>query len=121
MTTPVSFSIAKLLKEKGFDVEDRKRYQMYGSQSIPQLERYSEVRWNLYKDYYLAPTIADVIMWLYEKHGIWISVQRDWDIGQCLGFEAIIDDNSGIINTPTFNTPTEAYEAAIKFCLTKLV
>ena len=26
-----------------------------------------------------APTIAEVVMWLYEKHGIWISVEATDD------------------------------------------
>lgn len=69
----------------------------------------------------LAPTIAEVVMWLYEKYGIWISVTKDWDVGKCLGFESIIDTNDGIINTETYNSPTEAYEAAIKYVLENLI
>jgi hypothetical protein len=111
MNTPVSFEIAKLLKEKGFDVKNRTQYQMYGTQNIPQLEPYNDTKWNIYKDYYSAPTIADVAMWLYEKHGIWISVD-------------LIDDSTIFrhsFSNIDFKSPTEAYEAAIDYTLNNLI
>ena len=129
MDVPVNFEIAKLVEEKGF-------------QPKGPIAEYWEVdsRWfliNTWEDEYdtlhhedspddmiflcSAPTIAEVVMWLYEKHGIWIGVQRDWDAGQCLGFEGIIDGNDGIINTKTLNSPTEAYEAGIKHVLENLI
>ena len=59
-----------------------------------------------------APTIAEVIMWLYEKHGIWISVIHQhnkffWKFGS--------------YQTQEFNSPTEAYEAAIDYTLNNLI
>jgi hypothetical protein len=76
---------------------------------------------NGYLDIYSAPTIAEVVMWLYEKHGIWISVQpnepyvdNDW----CF---AIFKDLRENISLKGYNSPTEAYEEAIKYCLSKLI
>lgn len=100
MNKEVKFEIIKLLKEKSFDFPKK------ASQNDYQGE---------------PPTIAEVVMWLYEKHGVWIYVQRDWDVGKCLGFEGIIDGNDGIINTKTFNSPTEAYEDAIKYTLENII
>lgn len=91
MNKEVNFEIAKLLKEKGFIL-------------LPD-----------FKSSY--PTIAEVVMWFYEKHGIWISVQKYWDKGEFLGWEALIYFSDGIHITKTVNSPTEAYEVAIKHTL----
>ena len=124
MNKEVNFEIAELLKEKGFNLPTRSYRQksaVIGSEKILPLVSVEEpYDWNNYSSevpYYSMPTIAEVVMWLYEKHGIWISVTKDWDVGKCLGFESIIDTNDGFINTETYNSPTEAYEAAITYCL----
>ena len=137
MNKEVNFEIAKLLQEKGFDEPCSHAYKEVESPVlyIHRDKKYNNsfkkewqdsVRKNSHMDNavikrYSAPTISEVVMWLYEKHGIWIYVQRDWDVGKCLGFEAIIDDNDGSINTETFNSTTEAYEAAIKYTLENLI
>ncbi len=64
MNTPVTFEIAKLLKEKGFDNEGDLLY----DSEFPSLQ---PTKPDIYYD---APTISEVVMWLYEKHGIWINV-----------------------------------------------
>lgn len=46
MNIKVSFQIAKLLKERGFDEST-------------------------------TPTISDTVMWLKEKHGVWIFAETD--------------------------------------------
>lgn len=94
---------------------NKKSYKHYYDGTIEELDNMNKNNPNLHSE------IMQVIMWLYENFGIWISTQRDWDTGQCLGFEAIIEDSSGIINTPTSNTPTEAYQIAIEYCLTNLI
>lgn len=149
MNKEVNPELAKLLKAKGFDVEQGKRYSMsmYGSQEIPQLERYNEVKWNLYDDYYLAPTIAEVIMWLYEKHSVWIysyPVQpfvfdvednprtvwiakvnaplkkfRNSEEGDTL-IEVFVDAENGLAINHHRSQP-EAIEAGIRFALDNLV
>ena len=123
MNTPVSFEIAKLLKEKGFDLPCRLLYK-----SEKELEEGIGVDydWNRF-DSYSAPTIAEVVMWLYEKHGIWIRVtpkpyshflthwrwehmSTDYSTRNC-GWEKVKD----------YMTPTEAYEAAIIYTLKNLI
>lgn len=94
MNKEVNSEIAKLLKEKGFRL-------------LPD-----------FKSSY--PTITEVVMWLYEKHGIWISVQKDWDDGICLGWEAKIDFSDGVRITETVNSIREAYDLAINYVLKNL-
>ena len=67
------------------------------------------------------PTIADVVMWLYEKYEIWISVQPnepyvddDW----CFTIFKNLKNN---ISLEGYNSPTEAYEAAIEYALKKSI
>jgi hypothetical protein len=116
MNTPVSFSITKSVIKRGFDKECKKYWNLleYSTELDYSTEWIVEDRINPDSiDNMYAPSIADVIMWLYEKYGIWISVSKDWDIGILLGFESVIDTNGGFIDCGTFKTPTEAYEAAI--------
>lgn len=142
MNNIVNFEIAQLLKEKGYDNDtlspNKSKYfyttpnsEMYG---IDEYGIYSMVNTpeKLYKlgehcvvgieNVYQAPTISEVVMWLYDdKYGIWIWVQKEWDNGKLLGFEAVIDTNDGFTNTDTFNTPSEAYSEAILYTLKNLI
>jgi len=90
MNTEVSFKIAEMLKSKGFDE--------------PQDTS--------------APTIAQAIMWVYEKHGVWIYSYHNGTL-----FIGSIQDSTGSIKGRLlgYKTPTEAYEAAIEYALTNLV
>ena len=87
MNTPILFELAKLLKEKGFDVPVR-TYRLEGKYPDFVHEGFEDdywgdnkvVNWNKdvigikpFKGFVSAPTIAEVVMWLYEKHGVWIS------------------------------------------------
>lgn len=95
MNTLVSFELAKLLIQKEYDLHPD------------------------FKDSY--PTITEVVMWLYEKHGIWIGVQPnepyiddDW----CFTiFKDLKNNNS----REGYNSSTEAYEAAIEHTLKNLI
>ena len=132
MNTNVNFEIAKLLKEKGFDVENKDKYKMFGSQTIPQLEWYNDTKFNIYKDYYLAPTIAEVVMWLYEKHGIWVqgpfplkNGKWEWVVfflkEPLEGSDGFKNRMSIVDKTPYYDTPTETYLAAIEYTLKNLI
>ena len=97
MNTIISFDLAKLLKEKGYRI-------------LPD-----------FKSSY--PTIAEVVMWLYEKHGIWIWVEIN-------GIDKTFDYHIHNLNTLSsssniegyhFYSPTEAYEEAIKLTLNELI
>ena len=114
MNTPVSFPIAKLLKEKGFDEKTKNHYYDDGSTFIDDIKNSESDH-----DEFSAPTIAEVIMWLYEKHGIWISVKLGY------GHEYVVQSTqspfSFIYSDGTYNSPTEAYEAAIEYTLKNLI
>jgi hypothetical protein len=142
MNTPVTFELAKLLKEKGFDKPTYSFYVIdeseYGEMSefitnpndnYPALDDNS-----LFDTLASAPTIAEVVMWLYEKHGIWISVDCDcygilWYANLSVASEKNwdnIDLRHEIISASKkfpneHNSPTEAYEAAIEYTLNNLI
>ena len=67
------------------------------------------------------PTIAEVIMWLYEKHEYWCYTYtngKTWYpcIQHKFGDIAVLSGKIG-----NFNSPEEAYGAAIEYCLNKLI
>ena len=118
MNTPVSFEIAKALKEKGFKEGSRKGYLENGELGI---SHYSGLCWNDDEDYptkYAAPTIAEVVMWLYDKHKIWISVNIEPN--KYFYYATYIDTYHNGVKTG-FNSPTEAYEAAIEYTLNNII
>ena len=115
LSKSVSFELAKLLKNEGFDKQcngcyDEKGTYSFTIMSIKQFYANSkEDTWN-----FAAPIIADVVDYIYENYGIWISADFDgknW-------FEVITfikEDNRVVQNT--YDNPHEAYEAAIKYVL----
>lgn len=143
MNTLVSFPITKLLKEKEY-----KDKNMLGTVRLSEPKYYDpngivhsikdafEEKDYKIEDCFNAPTIADVVMWLYEKHGIWILV--DW-MSRIKPFNSgfyshlrgttkpLNQDNFISINNTkmpgyeVFNSPTEAYEAAILYTLNNLI
>ena len=118
MNTPVSFELAKALKEKGFD---RKCASFYDLISSNQIDGAPLGNYNLTKQSVSIPTIATVVMWLYEKHEIWVSVNREPESGV---FFFSVDKNKGDFffdKGDDYNSPTEAYEAAIEYTLKKLL
>ena len=135
MNTPVSFTVAKLLKEKGFDKQCLRFYtnprcKMFG---IDEHGRYYPIKnrakklWlsgkaaTLYsKHVFYAPTIADVIMWLYEKYEIWVAINPFYTM-EGKRFSSDVWKNNYKISVNHFKTPTDAYEAAIEYSLVNLV
>ena len=122
--TPVNFEIAKLLKEKGFDETTN---DIYSDEELltDRLLNYknSEDITALLS----APTIAEVCMWLYEKHGIWITV--DIDINGRFTYllrkfnpkDKAWEVKNKLLISEYINSPTEAYEKAIKYVLTEIL
>lgn len=117
MNTVVSLDLAKVLKEKGFDeycklcVED-------GDETPLPFNCGNTMHKNSLHPYYSAPTIAEVVMWLYKKRGIWISVYEYKDYAA----DANDDDVFRTSHTKLkeFNCPIQAYEAAIEYTLKEL-
>jgi hypothetical protein len=135
MNELVNFEIAKLLKEKGFDIAVRKYYLLEDRVKWPYegfLSNYwGDCRimdWNKdiigikpFKGFISAPTIAEAVMWCYEEYGVWVSC----DATVNLWFYSISTPETGKMLVSTsdnhFNSPAEAYEAAITYCLETLV
>lgn len=116
METPISFELSKLLKEKGFK-------QGFGNGQKFYFPDTKELTENHRGDNYPAPTIAEVVMWLYEKHGIWIAPLPTPTKRFVFGiyriekpFELVAGEMK-----KSFNSPTEAYEAAIEYVLKNLI
>ena len=115
MNTPVSFPLAKLLKEKGFEGN----YFHYWNRVSYSGEWEVDTRiWDTSVDYIEAPTIADVVMWLYKEHNIWISVDPDNDTDTW--FYTISHGTSTTV-FGNYSGPIEAYEGAIEHVLTHLI
>lgn len=116
MITTISFELAKLLKEKGFKSESKAFYDGLG-----ELLHYNHSNNEMQRFRYEASIIAEVIMWLYEKHGVWIYLvpaEDNKDVFKpFFRGKNIIDQHL----TEFFNSPTEAYEAAIEYTLNNLI
>ena len=144
MNTPVSFDIAKLLKEKGFytlnvvnhvytslnpDLPEINNEQLLYDEDgwqITDIENYLNhfkvTYWknacNIIKynhPIYFAPTIAEVVMWLYERHGLWIWVELSGNIF----IPGIRYDTTYRLRV--MSKPKEAYEEAIKHTLKEII
>lgn len=129
----VSFEIAKLLKERGFDAECHSHYYpcLYPDGSI-QYHKYNRTAikknktWydiyslkNLPKDHYLAPTLQMAMKWLREEHHIFIRViQSHIEYCSC---EIYYNSASCYTFRTSFDSYEEACDVAIKYCLEKLI
>jgi len=115
MNKEVNFNLAKLLKEKGYANYSSSLYLESGKfrENIGNYNGVDDIHYISYS----APTIADVIMWLYETHNIWIEVSREYDKDKYL-YQYFIDKNSQEFG---FKTPIKAYEAAIEYTLNNLI
>lgn len=130
MNTPVSFELAKLLKEKEFKPTKLFGYisKLYNPNTKTLLAYGRTGRIDLSKAYF-APTIAEVVMWLYEKHGIWISCETS-KLGK-FNYRLSKKEESKLITVPfmfevinagyDYNSSTQAYESAIEYTLNNLI
>jgi hypothetical protein len=137
LSAPVSFKLAKLLKRKKYknttpNKLSRPYYNHLGVLNGDMTEYITAYIAKKNTKHLLsidAPTIGEVIDWLFEECGIWVSVKTiKWNYEHnTIRFNYNIvkfnDKNpSNIINVVyKFNTPTEAYENAITYCLNKLI
>jgi len=132
MNTHVDFSTAKLLKEKGFDLYCVWSY--WNSELTSRTPGYAlevgttsqENYWDF--DRYYAPTIAEVVMWLYEKHDVWIYVDSHEFSKWCYNYKFnrphklnVKLTENGQFGLDDYNSPTDAYEGAIEYTLNKLI
>jgi hypothetical protein len=136
MNKEVSFPIAKLLKEKGFNLKvitfydyERLSTPFDKQRQVDGLINYNPINWNSVKEHYTsAPTIAEVVMWLYAKNLLWVYAHKDggWWFPVIENYYdedeqgTIIESLEGMPKIQ-FNSPTEAYEAAIEYTLENLI
>lgn len=128
MNTPVKFELAKLLKEKGFDeIADLIYMTNHATRAL--FENINNLKHSDGNNPFVsAPIIAEVCMWLYEKHGVWIYVDSHEFSKWCYyhrynrphELSSKITEN-GQFGLDDFNSPTEAYEAAIEYTLKNLI
>lgn len=156
MNTPVNFETAKLLKEKGFDVWYKLKYSSFSrindaedfckkfpnklTEDSYEISKGQDNEGSIYScsitlnEFEYTPTIAEVVMWIYEKHGIWIFTECD-----CYGLEWYskisvasqtlwenLDKRPEVVSafrklTKTNRTPPEAYEQAIEYTVKNLI
>jgi len=105
MNKPINYNLVQTLKEKDeiFDVISTLDY----------------------------PTIADVVVWLYEKYEVWIfsyllgmkyfcyKIQKVQTKDTNLPFIELVKDS--ITSDEIFDTLDESYEKAIEYCLNNLI
>lgn len=134
MNKYVSLELAKMLKEKGFTNDVMGHYK--GEDFINNGHFYNfnnpeeQSLWNI--ELCSAPTIAEVVMWLYENYRIWVWVScREIEDGTNEtifignGRHVPVNKKKGFVIDPVIynpkNTPSEAYESAIKHVLTNIL
>jgi hypothetical protein len=112
----VSFEIAKLLKEKGFEECPLFRYDDCGHLWV-QGGYNKTIKWH-----FPAPTLQMAMKWLREVHNIDIF---PWKIGKGIYSCAIFNSNTGQDLSSDKDFPSEKYEeaaeAAVKYCLENLI
>ena len=118
MNNTVDFELSKLLKKKGFQESIRTAWYIdeVGYWTYPQNHNKSNVKIS-------APTIAEIVMWIYEKHKIWISVDMVFEESQT-GFWYCIRESKEDdipVESKEYASPTEAYTEAITYVLNNLL
>ena len=124
----VSYETAKLLKERGFDGECRDYYSTDG-------HFYSEdfkSDWNHGGEaivIFSAPTLQMAMKWLREVYNLFISISiwlrhKDGTVQYYYEIRNLNNKDFETIAGSTiaeFDSPEKTYEAAIKYCLEKLI
>lgn len=121
----VSFEVAKLLKEKGFDEPIKKHYYDNGVLSTLETEY---LNWNLSKTLLSAPTHQMALAWLREKENRYISIVYSYICNKYkvsidkFNAENISDLNNNLYTTDYIYSSYEAaIEAALKYSLENLI
>ena len=118
----VSFEVAKLLKEKGFEGENRDWYNTEGF--IEEVGVDDGIDPTAHEDIFdslvPAPTLQMTMKWLREVHKIFILIQQHID----MSYEWYIYEDGtwkGCDRESHNNSYEQACEAAIKYCLENLI
>lgn len=123
----VSFEVAKLLKEKGFDEKCRTYYKVFPESRIAAIYHSSENRGVSEDDpnEILCPTLQMAMKWLREVHNLVILVEfstfefnKERPFMWSISYQKVDGDYIAGTYHPTYE---EACEAAIKYCLENLI
>ena len=114
----VSFETAKLLKEKGFDIPLNYFYNSDGRKCYATSYNWNQTTGD-FQDY-SCPTLQMAMKWLREKHKIFISIQQHMDMSY-VWYSYEDGAPKGCDRESHNNTYEQACEAAIKYCLEKLI
>lgn len=121
LSKEVSYPLAKLLKGKEFDFFTKNHY---FKDKLVVSDMVYKTNWNKFididldNDYYSAPTIAEVIDWIYEKHNIWISIAS---LSDCYIVKIYKKNNNIFCSIPPSINIFELYEKAIEYTLKKIL
>lgn len=124
MNTPVNFEISRLLKQKGFNEETiHYRFENSTVTTPTRMGNSTKGNWNAFptKLRISAPTITEVIMWLYKEHGIWVDCVLSRNKKQFTFLIQSLNFDADKFLNEYYNSPTEAYEAAILYILNDLI
>lgn len=137
MNTPIRVETAKLLKEKDIAIPSIFKghgFHWYRDGEKDEFGNYlnnNTGEWKLAKchthtnEEYAAPTIAEVVMWIYEKNEIWIDMSlnqfsKPKDL-QWMYSIVFTEDCTYSHSSKSYNSPIEAYEVAIQYTLKELI
>jgi len=115
----VSFEVAKLLEEKGFNEACFAFYNPEGM-LIQSGIRLNNIQVGVVKGSYSAPTLQMAMKWLREVHGLHVDIdplEGNWRT-KIVELEDLCEVDRGI---SLYGTYEEACEAAIKYCLENLI
>ena len=116
----VSYEIAKMLKEKGFNERSIASYDSKGQLQ----EGYGY--WNKTPIWCAAPTHQMAMAWLREMHGIFIAINNDdldfnWQCCDLINRASTLDPKILSESYAGYKTYEEAVEAALKYVLENLI
>jgi len=127
----VTFEQAKMLKEKGFNLEVFSYFKSKESvyNDFPYYEQeiddWNSIKYNAphWPDTYSRPEQWQVVEWLRVNHGIWIDVTWGTDNEKEVWYFGVskINVKSPIMTKPYFDTPQEAYTHAFDYVLKELI
>lgn len=117
----VSFEVAKLLKEKGFD-ENCSRSYVKDKLAVSQGFNNSYYTTMYSDDTYRpisAPTLQMAMKWLREVHKLYMYAAHDGM--ENTWFARVYNDYKTLFDVDNYSTYEEACEAGIKYCLQNLI
>lgn len=117
----VSYKVAKLLKEKGFDEPCRAYYNMGALKediTVPRDWSHSN-----YIDHISAPTLQMAMKWFRDERGVYIQIKRSFNTFLYSALMLKVKDGPELhsIIPSKHETYEEAVEAALKYSLENLI